>query len=279
MKKLIQFLSYIFAAVSTFLGAACLFSFFNLKSRLFEIANVNTNELYSEFDNAFIINYLMFGCFAFTSLSAIICLLFLVIGKSESVKFVYVEKSNPQWVNNPISPNTYNAPSIEKNHLAQILLDQIQSNFERNNTQGTYGYDYSIFIAICEITNAAAGVCYLPTADEKSLVHTHNFAIKESMVKQKRIPVTNGLIGQAVTDLEHKIFNSVPANYFNIEMGMGTVIPGSLLIFPFFNPQTNKCTMVLELAYFSELNPAVITALKEINPQISVNLVPLKAQA
>lgn len=279
MKKLIQILSYIFASAATFLGAACIFSFLNLKSELFEIANVSAINLYSDFDNTFINSYLLFGGFAFTSLSAIVCLLFLVIGKAEVVKFVYIEKTKPQWLPNTEEGRTYNAPSLEKNQLSSVLLNQIQLNFEKNNTLGTLGYDYSIFMAVCEITNVAAGLCYLPTTDGENLINTHNFAIKETMAKQKLIPISKGLIGQAIADLQHKVFNSVPANYFNIELGMGPVIPKTLLIFPFFNPQTNKCTMLLELAYFSELNPLVITALKEINKQIAGDLVLLKAQA
>lgn len=278
IRKFLLLASYVLSTAATFLAAFSLFSLLSLKSDLLEIVNISDYQIFLDFDNVLRDKYLMFGGFAFTSLAAIVCLLVIVIGKAELVHFVYVEKQRPDWALENQSTSSIPTEKAEKEVLVQQLLDKIDTNPTKKSTLYSECNEEAIFKAICEVTNVSAGICYLPDQDFQNYRQAYTFAVKVSDLTNQVYHLKQGLIGQAAADLQFKVFKSVPTNYLNIESGIGSLIPSTLLIFPFFSPVTNNCLMVVELAYFSDLNPAIISALKEINLQITSNLVPLEAQ-
>ena len=278
IRKYLLLASYVLSTAAIFLAAFSLFSLLSLKSDLLEIVHISDYQIFIDFDNVLRDKYLMFGGFAFTSLTAIVCLLVIVIGKSELVHFIYIEKQKPDWASENQLSGSIPTETAEKEVLVQRLLDIIHSNSQGKSTLNSACNEEAIFKAICEVTNVSAGICYLPDQEFLNYRQAYTFAVKVSDITNQVYHLKQGLIGQAASDLQFKEFKSVPTNYLNIESGIGALIPSTLLIFPFFSPVTNNCLMVVELAYFSDLNPAVISALKEINLQITSNLVPLEAQ-
>lgn len=276
IRKILLLASYVLSTTATLLAAFSLFSILNLKEDLLEIVKITDYQTFLDFDNVLKNKYLLLGAFAFTALASIVCLIAIVVGKSESVHFVYIEKQKPMWAADshlPV-PNT-NEPN-ESDTLTKKILAVFATNSIVNSTQDYEGNEVAIFKAICEVTNVSAGICYLPDSSFTNFKQHYTFAIREPERGKQVFALNHGLIGQAAADLKHKVFKSVPTNYLNIESGIGSLIPSTLLIFPFFNPQTKNCTMVIELAYFSDLNQAVISALTEINYQIASDLVPLE---
>ena len=278
IRRLLQLSSYVFAVGATVLGALSLVVFLNLKSELLELVNITNYNTFLEFDNAFRSKYIVFGAFAICSLSAIVCLLVIVIGRSEVVKFVYVEKQKPDWVPNPIQAFQKQSNTIKSGLIIESFYKNMGASLHNSSLDNNQAKEYGVFNAICNATNAVAGICYTPTSDGINLKQSSTFAILENNFQERFLPISSGLLGQAATDLKYKIFNNVPSKYLNIETAVGSLLPATLLIFPFSDKKTSQCTMVIELAFFIEIDQAVIDALLEINNQIASNLVPLEAQ-
>lgn len=278
IRKILQIASYVFAVAATVLGAISLVVFLNLKTELLEVVNITNFNTFVEFDNAFRSKYLVFAAFAVSSLSAIVCLLVIVIGRSEVVKFVFVEKQKPEWVLNPNQNMLNQTAEIKKGLIIESFRKNIRASLHREEYTETNTEGYRIFNAICIATNAAAGICYTLSSDGLNLKQAFTFAILDNRFKERYLPINSGIIGQAATDLKPKVFNNIPSNYLNIETAVSSILPSTLLIFPFSNASNTSCTMVIELAFFHEVDQVIIDALFEINHQIAGNLVPLEAQ-
>lgn len=278
IRKILQLASYVFAVAATVLGALSLVVFLNLKSELLDLVNITNYNTFIEFDNAFRSKYLVFGAFAICALSAIVCLLVIVIGRSEVVKFVYVEKHKPDWVPNSKVSIQKQSTALKAGFIIESFYKNLGVSLHNSSLDENQPKEYRIFNAICIATNAVAGICYTPTSDGINLKQTSTFAILDNNFKDRYLPINSGLLGQTATDLKYKIFNNVPSKYLNIETAVGSLLPATLLIFPFSDKNSSRCTMVIELAFFLEIDQAIIDALLEINNQIAGNLVPLEAQ-
>ncbi|MFY8034945.1 MAG: hypothetical protein ACOVMN_10530 [Flexibacteraceae bacterium] len=278
IRKILQLASYVFAVAAAVLGALSLVVFLNLKSELLELVNITNYNTFVEFDNAFRSKYLVFGGFAISALSALVCLLVIVIGRSEVIKFVYIDKPKPEWVPGPNGAIQKQSSALKAGFILESFFKNFNSSLHIEHFDENQSKECRMFNAICIATNAAAGICYIPTSDGENLKQTSTFAILENNFKERFLPINSGILGQAASDLKYKIFNNVPSKYLNIETAVGSLLPATLLIFPFSDINNGKCTMVVELAFFLEIDQAIVDALFEINHQIAGNLVPLEAQ-
>ncbi|MEH0158492.1 PAS domain S-box protein [Limibacter armeniacum] len=87
------------------------------------------------------------------------------------------------------------------------------------------------------------------------------FAYDKKKYLQKRLPIDQGLIGQALIEKQYLYLNSLPEGYTEITSGLGEATPKYLLICPvLFN---DDVVAVLELASFGDLKKHEIDFVKD----------------
>ncbi len=279
IRKILQLASYVLAIASTILGALSLVVFLNLKTELLKLVNITNYNTFIEFDNAFKSKYIVFGAFTVCSLLAIVCLLIIVVGKYEVVKFIYIEKQQPEWQPSIAASKQEQSNSERLRLTVECFNKKIEASLHNSVPEDAYSNVNQIFNAICNATSAVAGICYIPTSDGLSFRQISTFAVLANNFKDKdkSFTINSGLLGQVAKDLQYKVFDNVPSNYLNIETSVGSLFPETLLIFP-FSDVNNQCTMLVELAFLLEIDETLIKALSEINHQIAGKIVPLEAQ-
>ncbi len=277
IRKILQLASYVLAIATTILGALSLVVFLNLKTELLKLVNITDYNTFIEFDNAFKSKYIVFGAFTVCSLLAIVCLLIIVVGKYEAVKFIYVEKQQPEWQPSSAASKQEQSNSERLRLIVESFNKNIEASLHNNSPQNARSNVHQIFNAICNATSAVAGICYMPTSDGLSFSQISTFAVLSDNFKDKNFTINSGLLGQVAKDLQYKVFDNVPSNYLNIETSVGSLLPETLLIYP-FSDVNNQCKMLVELAFLLEIDESLLKALSEINHQIAGKIVPLEAQ-
>jgi hypothetical protein len=149
IRKILQLASYVFAVAATVLGAISLVVFLNLKSELLELVNITNYNTFIAFDNAFSSKYIVFGSFAVCALSANVCLLVIVIGRSEVVKFVYVEKQKPDWVAHSTQDIQKQSTSIKAGFMIESFYKNMETTLHNLYSDVNYTKEHKLFNAIC----------------------------------------------------------------------------------------------------------------------------------
>lgn len=117
------------------------------------------------------------------------------------------------------------------------------------------------------------GALYIVSNGEESrkleLVAQYGIS-KKSAETQSNLEIGDGLVGASFLDNEQKIINNIPENYYDINSGLGSSKPKSILITPL---STDEAVLgVIELARFDEFRAEEIEFIKRIAFSIANNL-------
>ncbi len=94
---------------------------------------------------------------------------------------------------------------------------------------------------------------------------------REAQIKEKRIEIGEGLVGQAVLEKEYIYLTNVPDNYVSITSGLGQANPKSVLIIPLKSDE--KVLGVMEFASFKIFNEYEIEFLEKVGENIVASII------
>lgn len=93
------------------------------------------------------------------------------------------------------------------------------------------------------------------------------YAYNKKKYVEKRVGVTEGLLGQVFQEGELVYLTAVPSNYIKITSGLGEALPRCLVLMPV--KANNEKVGVLELAFFHTLEPLELEFLSAISENIA----------
>ena len=106
---------------------------------------------------------------------------------------------------------------------------------------GTLALNY-----LCQTLNVPAALIYTETATG-IWSQTASYAFRPSEAHPAAFKVGEGLVGQVAQNGQQMLLQSLPADYFRLESGLGSAQPNCLLLKPIL--RNNKLRAVLELAF------------------------------
>ncbi len=96
------------------------------------------------------------------------------------------------------------------------------------------------------------------------------YAYERKKYQKKRIEIGEGMVGQAVQEVDALYLTEIPSDYIHITSGLGKANPTCLLIIPL---QVNDHVEgVLELASFTEFEPYQVEFLKKLGESIAATI-------
>jgi methyl-accepting chemotaxis protein len=146
----------------------------------------------------------------------------------------------------------------------------------RNNHDDIQQLSENVIINLVKYLEANQGVMFVITeeGDEVFLEQTATYAWDRKRYRQSRVPLTEGLAGQAVLEKDYIYLTDVPKNYISITSGLGHANPTSILIMPII---INDVVMgVIEIASFKRLEPYQIEFISKIGESIASTLSSVK---
>ncbi len=147
-----------------------------------------------------------------------------------------------------------------------------------NNVLSANKNDFSVLsrkvlTTLVKYMGVKMGVLYVMTDEEgePSLERVAHYGLsKEMQDRYMEVKPNQGLVGAAYSDNEIKVINDIPDEYCQINSGLGSSKPKSLLIAPL---STDEAVFgVLELARFDEYKPEEMEFVKKITYSIATSL-------
>ncbi len=121
------------------------------------------------------------------------------------------------------------------------------------NIQGLYEEIIAEMVKQVEATQGGLFILNEEEEDEPFLTMEACYAYERSKYIDKKIYISEGLLGQSFQDKQPLLLTEVPPNYVHITSGLGKALPRCILIVPLkYNEQT--CGMI-ELASFKTFQP------------------------
>ncbi len=131
--------------------------------------------------------------------------------------------------------------------FSEIIRKDIQ------NIQGLYEEIIAEMVKQVEATQGGLFILNEEEEDEPFLTMEACYAYERSKYIDKKIYISEGLLGQSFQDKEPLLLTEVPPNYVHITSGLGKALPRCILIVPLkYNEQI--CGMI-ELASFKTFQP------------------------
>ncbi len=121
---------------------------------------------------------------------------------------------------------------------------------------------YQVIEFIAVYSGSHVGAIYL--RDKDQLVLNSGYALRENT--QKKIPVGQGIVGQALLSQSEILLEEVDPDYVTVSHATGQVKARSVIAFPIFNE--NEAIGVLELAAIKPFTQRDISFFKTIGPNI-----------
>lgn len=175
----------------------------------------------------------------------------------DSLKKVSEEQVTRRWFNEGIT------------QFADIL--------RRNNTD-IDALAQEIISPLVKYLGAVQGALFVQEADEQTshsyLKMRACYAYDRLKFLDRKIPVGNGLIGQAYLEREQIYLKEIPADYESITTGMGQGSPKSLILMPLM--ENNKIEGVIEIASLQELLPHQMEFLEKVSENIAAAIANVK---
>ncbi len=125
------------------------------------------------------------------------------------------------------------------NAMAQYLLDRRRQQVDYNEIvsllNSTLGIDAILSGSLQEIvcrSGSAVGAFYMADPDEQNLHLAKGHGLSTAMAERLNIKLGVGLVGQAAKTRRKILVSPVPEGIFDIDIGLGRMRPGALLVLP-----------------------------------------------
>ncbi|MBF0380426.1 MAG: CHASE3 domain-containing protein [Magnetococcales bacterium] len=116
-----------------------------------------------------------------------------------------------------------------------------------------------------------ASVAAFYVAHEDGTFHlTGGFALEKKFSRGDKIIAGEGITGQAITQRKPIIIEKVPANYLQVNSGLGNSTPSTLLVFPFI--RNNRVEAIVELGSVNEFTQQHKTFLEQETESIAITI-------
>ncbi|GHN01175.1 hypothetical protein WSM22_26640 [Cytophagales bacterium WSM2-2] len=143
--------------------------------------------------------------------------------------------------------------------MSMLLRNQVENNPEKlyNN----------ILQFIVKYSGCNQGSLFLLTESGEDLELVACYAWEKRKYVEKRIKVSDGLIGQCIIEKDVVHVTDLPKNYISITSGLGYATPNTLLIVPL--KVNDKVTGALEIAAFKKFEQYQIELLKKFAESVA----------
>ena len=129
-------------------------------------------------------------------------------------------------------------------------------NFKKIDTFGR-----KLLVNLANELNLAQGILFLSKKNSKVFEFCAGYALTENQ-KAEDFKLGESLTGEAAKDQKITTINEIPAEYFNVESGLGSSKPGCLTIVPIIS--NDKTIAVMELATFSDMTEKNLKILEKV---------------
>ena len=153
-----------------------------------------------------------------------------------------------------------------KSNLAKFT-QMLQGQRDRNAVAN------KVLSELSELVNARYGAFYLleqPEKEEARLKLFAGYAHNNKRSINQQFLISEGLVGQCATDKERILLTNVPADYLQINSGIGSATPSALVILPVLFE--NNIKAVIELASFENFSPTHLDFLDQLTESIGIVL-------
>lgn len=120
--------------------------------------------------------------------------------------------------------------SREKEARTWLLTGNQELNEKLREEKDVRNLAQSIITHVTTYLKAQVGTIYLLQRNQLTRVGTY---AQGEITRPDTFPIGTSLLGQAVLEEKHIIFDDVPADYLKIASGLGSSTPSSIIIFPF----------------------------------------------
>jgi len=151
------------------------------------------------------------------------------------------------------------------------------SDILRANTHDTEKLAYNIIANLTRYLEANQGGVFLISGEQnrKRLELTAAYAYGKRKFIQKTLPITQGLLGQAILEEKTIHLTEIPQGYTEITSGLGEATPKSLLITPLkINDEIHG---VLEIASFKDFKDYQILFVEKLAENIASTIATVKS--
>lgn len=123
---------------------------------------------------------------------------------------------------------------------------------------------------VAKYVDAQVGTLYikLPASDKYKLLGSYAYKYRKEL--NNEFAAGEGLIGQAAIEQQLISITEIPDNYIRISSGLGSTVPGNLLLAPFKNG--NKTLGVLELGSINTFDKKTIDFIESILDNMAIGL-------
>ncbi len=155
-----------------------------------------------------------------------------------------------------------------KSNLAKFT-QMLQGQRDRNAVAN------KVLSELAELVNARYGAFYILEQPDDASVEPKlklfaGYATNNSRPINSEFSLNEGLVGQCALDKDRILLTNVPANYLQINSGIGTSTPSALVILPVLFE--NNIKAVIELASFDNFSPTHLDFLDQLTESIGIVL-------
>jgi ligand-binding sensor domain-containing protein len=127
--------------------------------------------------------------------------------------------------------------------------------------------------SVVKYVEAQQGIIALGIKENQEDEHLEilaTYGVSKEHVKENRIEIGNGLLGETYKDKEKKVLDTLPKNYLKIQSGLGESLPSKIILLP-LQTQDGEMVGVMEVAFLGEISPMVIAFLEKVSSMIALN--------
>jgi len=156
--------------------------------------------------------------------------------------------------------------SADNHHRTWLLTGNGRVNDAMRGEKDIDALGEAVVLQLVSHLNAKIAAIYLPRATHLELAGSYAYDFKPDITT--RVPLNQGLLGQALNEKNIIVFNSLPPGYIQINSGLGRAVPQSLVIAPFVLEGQVKA--ILEIGAVEEFSDAHIEFLKMVSENIAI---------
>ncbi|OGU18307.1 MAG: regulator [Geobacteraceae bacterium GWC2_53_11] len=147
---------------------------------------------------------------------------------------------------------------------------QNELNFILRGDKSTAEMTHQVLTFLTEYLGAGVGVFYVFDEKESMLEIAASYALSQEKRLNNRLALGEGLAGQAALEKKIITMNDAPANYLQINSGLGESEPSHIVAIPLLH--NNTLIGLIELGSFSEFGEDHLEFLKQIMEALAIGL-------